>query len=146
MLAALRRQGLNRTEIARLLGRHRSTVCRELHRNSTCADGRYPATTAQERTNGRRSRSRRNLRFSATNFALVEELLRRKWSPEQVSGHLGLLGHLCISHETIYRHIWHDKRAGGLHYTVAQRTKLTWRGVEAVVLQTFPWSRISCDR
>jgi IS30 family transposase len=52
--------------------RHRSTVGRELRRNSTRADGRYRASTAQERTNGRRSRSRRNLRFSAEDFALVE--------------------------------------------------------------------------
>jgi len=117
MLAALRRQGLNQAEIARALGRHRSTICREVSRNSTRADGRYRAFTAQERTNGRRSRSRRNLRFSAEDFAQVAELLCRQWSPEQVAGHLARLGHLRISHETIYRHIWHDKREGGLLYT-----------------------------
>ncbi len=117
MLAALRRQGLNRAEIARLLGRHRSTVCRELGRNSTRADGRYRASTAQERTNGRRSRSRRNQRFSAADFALVEQLLCRQWSPEQVAGHLRRLGLLSVSHETIYRHVWRDKREGGTLYT-----------------------------
>jgi IS30 family transposase len=77
MLAALRRQGLNQSEIARSMGRHRSTVCRELRRNSTRADGRYRAFTAQERTNGRRSRSRRNRRVSAEDFALVDGLLRQ---------------------------------------------------------------------
>jgi transposase, IS30 family len=117
MLAALRRQGLNQSQIALSLGRHRSTVCREVSRNSTRADGRYRAFTAQERTNGRRSRSRRNLRFSVADFAVVEELLCRQWSPEQVSGHLGRLGHLRISHETIYRYVWRDKRAGGVLYT-----------------------------
>jgi transposase, IS30 family len=117
MLAALRRQGLNPAEIARALGRHRSTVCREVSRNSTRADGRYRAFTAQERTNGRRSCSRRNGRFSVQDFAQVEALLCRQWSPEQVAGHLTRLGHLLISHETIYRHIWKDKRAGGLLYT-----------------------------
>jgi IS30 family transposase len=117
MLAALRRQGLNGSEIARALGRHRSTVWREVSRNRTRADGRYRAFTAQERTNGRRSRSRRNLRFSAGDFAQVEELLCRQWSPEQVAGHLARPGHLSISHETIYRHIWRDKQEGGLLYT-----------------------------
>jgi IS30 family transposase len=39
MLAALRRQGLNKSEIARAIGRHRSTVGRGLRRNSTRADG-----------------------------------------------------------------------------------------------------------
>jgi IS30 family transposase len=116
MLAALRRQGLNQSQIARSLGRHRSTVCREVSRNSTRADGRYRAFTAQERTNGRRSRSRRNLRFSTQDFMLVDELLCRQWSPEQVSGHLRRTAQLAISHETIYRHVWRDKRTGGLLY------------------------------
>ncbi len=117
MLAALRRQGCNQSQIARSLGRHRSTVCREVRRNSTRADGHYRAFTAQERTNGRRSRSRRNQRFSAEDFALIDELLRRQWSPEQVAGHLRRLGRLLISHETIYRHVWRDKKAGGALYT-----------------------------
>ena len=117
MLAALRKQGLNRAEIARALGRHRSTICRELSRNSTRADGHYRAFTAQERANGRSSRSRRNLRFTPEDFALVDELLCRQWSPEQVAGHLGRLGRLNISSETIYRHVWSDKREGGLLYT-----------------------------
>jgi IS30 family transposase len=117
MLAALRRQGHSQAEIARSLGRHRSTVCREVRRNSSRSDGRYRAFTAQERTNGRRSRSRRNQRFSAADFALVDDLLCRQWSPEQVVGHLARSGLLSISHETIYRHVWRDKREGGLLYT-----------------------------
>ena len=71
MLAALRRQGHNQAEIARVLGRHRSTVCREARRNSTRADGHYRAFTAHERTNGRRPRSRRHRRFSADDLALA---------------------------------------------------------------------------
>jgi transposase, IS30 family len=117
MLAALRKQGFNQSQIAEALGRHRSTISREIRRNRSRSDGRYRAFTAQERTNGRRSRSRRNLRFTDRDFALVDELLRRQWSPEQVAGHLGRLGQLTISHETIYRHIWRDKRDGGLLYT-----------------------------
>jgi IS30 family transposase len=117
MLAALRRQGCDQSEIACLLGRHRSTICREVRRNSTRADGRYRAFTAQERTNGRRSRSRRNRRSSAEDFALVEELLGRQWSPEQVAGHLARTGRLSISHETIYRHVWRDKKQGGTLHT-----------------------------
>jgi IS30 family transposase len=117
MLAALRRQGLNQAEIARSLGRHRSTVCREVRRNSTRADGHYRAFTAQEHTNGRRSRSRRNGHFTAEDLAVVNELLCRQWSPEQVAGYLRRQGLLSISHETIYRHVWRDKREGGALYT-----------------------------
>ena len=117
MLAALRTQGFNKSQIARALGRHRSTVGRELRRNSTRADGRSRASTAQERTNGRRSRSRRNSRFSAEDFALIDGLLPRQWSPEQAAGHLARSGQLFISHETSYRHVWRDKRLGGTLYT-----------------------------
>jgi IS30 family transposase len=117
MLAALRKQGLNQAEMARALGRHRSTVCREFRRNCSRWDGHYRPSKAQERTSGRRSRSRRNLRFTRQEFALVEGLLCRQWSPEQVAGYLRRAGRLSISHETIYRHVWRDKREGGLLYT-----------------------------
>ena len=54
----------------------------------------------------------------------VEELLKKEWSPEQVSGHLWRTGELAISHETIYRHIWRDLKVGGtlhLHLRGARR-------------------------
>jgi transposase, IS30 family len=117
MLAALRKQGLNQSQIAASLGRHRSTICRELSRNSSRLDGHYRPSKAQERSNGRRSRSRRNLHFTVHDFARVDDLLRRQWSPEQISGHLSRVGQLTISHETIYRHVWRDKQAGGLLHT-----------------------------
>ncbi|PYS51520.1 MAG: hypothetical protein DMF68_04340, partial [Acidobacteria bacterium] len=41
--------------MARALGRHRSTICREFHRNCSRADSHYRPSKAQERTNGRRS-------------------------------------------------------------------------------------------
>jgi IS30 family transposase len=42
--------------------------------------------------------------------------LKEQWSPEQIAGRLRREGRLRISHETIYRYIWHDKRRGGTHY------------------------------
>lgn len=117
MLAALRRQGLNQSQIARELGRHRSSISRELKRNCSRLDGGYRPSKAQERTNGRRSRSRRNQRFTRQDFQQIERLLYRQWSPEQVVGHLHRTRALAVSHETIYRHIWRDKQTGGLLYT-----------------------------
>lgn len=113
MLAALKRQGHNQTEIARNLGRHRSTICRELKRNSSRHDGGYRPSRAVEMTSGRRSRSRRKPQFSHAELALVERLLRMDWSPEQISGRLHLEGTLLISHETIYRHVRKDRHYGG---------------------------------
>ena len=53
MLVALRKQGLNQSQIARALGRHPSTISRELCRNRCRLDGRYRVSKAQERTGGR---------------------------------------------------------------------------------------------
>jgi len=116
MLSAGRMQGLNQSEIARQLGRHRSTISRELKRNSSASDGRYRVDIADERARGRRSRSRRNQQFVPEQLRQVEALLAEAWSPEQISGRLREEGNLLISHETIYRHIWHDRARGGQLY------------------------------
>lgn len=115
-IAALRTQGFNQSEVALALGRHRSTISRELRRNSSRFDGAYRPSKAIEKTSGRRSRSRRNQRFSRSDFRQVEALLRQDWSPEQIAGSTALHGTLSISHETIYRHVWHDKYLGGTLY------------------------------
>ena len=117
MLAALRMQGRCSSEIARHLGCHRSTVGRELKRNCSASDGRYRASKAQELTHGRRSRSRRNQQFTALDFERINALLSQRWSPEQIAGRLAREPTLSISHETIYRHVWRDKKAGGSLYT-----------------------------
>jgi IS30 family transposase len=111
-LSALRKQGLRPSAIARALGRHRSTITREIGRNSR-KDGAYRPSTADQMTRGRRSRSRRNQRFGPADWELVEVWLREDFSPEQVSGWLHRFRLLSISHETIYRYIWMNKRRGG---------------------------------
>lgn len=116
MISALRRQGLNQSEVARVLGRHRSSISRELSRNGAAWDGCYRPSVASERTRARRSRSRRNSHFTADDFRVVGRLLKKRWSPEQISGCLRKDGVLSISHETIYVHIWKDKTDGGHLY------------------------------
>jgi IS30 family transposase len=116
-LAVLRQQGLTPAAIAQVLGRHRSTILREVHRNRTHHDGGYRPQLADWYARGRRSRSRRNRRFAPADWARVQALLREDWSPEQVAGRLRLQGTLAISHETIYRYVWADKAGGGTLYT-----------------------------
>jgi PhzF family phenazine biosynthesis protein len=113
MISKLRQQDFNQAEIAHMLGRHRSTVSRELRRNSSRGDGHYRPSKAVERTRGRQSRSRRNSRFTGDDWCQVYGLLEERWSPDQIAGRLRRAGTLSISHETIYVHIWRDKAAGG---------------------------------
>ena len=112
LISHLRKQGLCVAQIARQVGRHRSTISREFARNES-RKGVYRPSKAQEKTNGRRSRSRRHGQFSQADYRLVDRYIRKQWSPEQVSGWLKKHGKLRISHETIYRHVWKDKKRGG---------------------------------
>ena len=116
-LGLLRQQGLAPAAIARVLGRHRSTVGREVQRNQAHSDGTYRAQLADWYARGRRSRSRRNRRFRTADWALVAAFLWEQWSPEQVVGYLRRHRILRISHETIYRYLWADQRQGGRLHT-----------------------------
>ena len=105
--------GDSQTEIARALGRDRSTISRELRRNRTHHDDKYRAEKAHSYAVARRRRCRRRPQFTLAEMALVARLLRKKWSAEQIAGTLKKRGTLHISHETIYRRIRWDKKIGG---------------------------------
>jgi len=100
-------------------------ISRELRRTGWRCNGRgYVAARAQSDTNERRRRSRRNSHFSPAEWALVESVLREDYSPAQVVGWFARFNILTISHETIYRHIWHDKKQGGtLHVRLRRANK-----------------------
>ncbi len=114
-LGVLRRQGLSGRAIARMLSRDPSTISREIRRNACHAtDGAYRPSKAQERTNGRRRRSRRTRQHDEGVYAAIEGLLQdEQWSPEQIASWLAHHGIARISHMTIYRHVHRDWREGG---------------------------------
>lgn len=114
-LSILRKQGFSISQIAIFMGRHRSSIYREINRNICVRDGHYRAYEADSNTRGRRKRSRRNRHYSEDDFRLVRKLLRQKMSPEQIVGYIRRfkLMHRRLSHETIYQYIWRDKARGG---------------------------------
>ena len=123
IISHLRSQGKGQSEIATELGRDRSTIWREITRNRSACNV-YRPSKAVEKTNGRRVRSRKKPQYTEEQFALVERLLLKKWSPDQISKELRMKGLLNISYETIYRYIWKDKILGGeLHKYLRQSTK-----------------------
>lgn len=104
---------LSPDEMARRLGRHRSTIFHELRRNRfvdpelSDLNG-YWGLIAQGKADGRRSRQRRLLR-EAKLRERVEHCLRCGWTPEQNAGRMRYEGapeRVC--QETIYRHIYSD--------------------------------------
>jgi len=107
-------RGESDAEIARALGRHRSTIGREIKR--TCADRwRYRPSAAERRSHVRARRPKpRKLSGSGRLLEAVEAGLEAGWSPEQISARLKL-DHpddleMRISHETIYRSLFVQSR------------------------------------
>ena len=125
-LGLLRRQGLSSRGIARILGRAPSTISREIRRNACHAtDSAYRPSKAQERTNGRRRRSRRPRHQPPEVYEAIEALLRQEqWSPEQIACRLAQHGVAQISTMTIYRYVRRDQRqAGDLFWHLRQGGK-----------------------
>ncbi len=119
-LRGLIEMGLPKTEIARRLGRHRSTIERELKRNSN-VDG-YRPDTADRRAWARRLRGSR-IERSTHLVAHIGDRLAMGWSPEQIAGRMELEG---VEHgvctESIYRHIFSPAgRRAGLPKLLPQR-------------------------
>jgi IS30 family transposase len=97
-------EGESQAYIAKLLKRHRSTISRELKRNSH-PGGWYTPKLADTKAKARRRASRKTSRFSPSQWALIHSKLRVDWSPEQISGRLARLDIFKIHCATIYRHI-----------------------------------------
>ena len=110
------------SEIARILGVHRSTISRELSRN-IAAHHYAPNVAHRLALHQRQDKAAR--RIAPTTWGLVEEKMRREqWSPEQISGWLRREHDLAVSHESIYRHVRADKTQGGsLHRHLRCRKK-----------------------
>ena len=71
-----------------------------------------------------RRRSKVRPRFSSPLWPFIENLLRKDWSPEQISGRLKHEHGMTISHETIYQYVYEDKKDGGdLHTHLRCRKK-----------------------
>jgi IS30 family transposase len=111
--------GKTQKEIAEYLGVSASTISRELQRNSGKKGYRYKQANdkAMER---RYQASLRPKKLFRSTLNLVEEKLFERWSPEQIAGVLRA-SDIEISHESIYRHIWADKKLGGKLYQFLRR-------------------------
>lgn len=112
--------GMYPKEIAKKLKIHRSTIYRELKRN-TGAKG-YRFKQANEIAKERRCKANKRLKKMAPALIeKIEEYLKKYWSPEQISGYLKENLNTEISYETIYLHIWADQKKGGKLYRYLRR-------------------------
>lgn len=129
VISHLKLAKLSLREIARRLGRHHTSISREINRN--CPDNTddivywYSATqrVATERLHKARSYRRQNHRPLVE---YVEDKLRLDWPPEAIAARIHIDypndERMRISHETIYRWIYLDASQGGdLHSHLRRR-------------------------
>jgi len=114
-ISALHIVGQGPTQIARIVGVHRTTISRELKRNRS-PNGYYPQA-AHQRSQKRWTDRSHPLKWTGRCRRIVESKLRHEWSPEQIAGWLGQNETFSISHERIYPHIYRDRDRGGRLHT-----------------------------
>ena len=109
----LLKTGHNQSKIAEVVGVHKSTINRELKRNRGGRGYRPKQANAFAED---RHRAKVCFRIDGNTWAFVEQLLRKEWSPEQISGWMKENMDIAVSHEWIYQYVLKDKLAGGSLY------------------------------
>ena len=104
-IASLMKAQHSITQIASLIGRHKSTISRELRRNAGSRG--YRPKQASELAIERSEQSRNACTIAPWVKEQASALLRLQWSPEQVASRLP------VSYETLYQHVYADKTQGG---------------------------------
>ena len=110
-ISEFRKQGKSKSEIARLLGFHRSTISREIKRNFHF--NRYNSYRAHNYAKTRQKVRRYSYKLTPETWSLIEERLKLRWSPEQIYNRLKLEGENIVSIETIYRYVYIERKLGG---------------------------------
>ena len=104
-ISALLKAGLTQAQISLNLGRHKSTISREVSRNSGLRG--YRPRQACLLAENRALNSRNARQITDADWLCVKSYLREQWSPEQIASEVSM------SHETIYRRVYADKAIGG---------------------------------
>ncbi|MDD1617625.1 MAG: IS30 family transposase, partial [Methylococcaceae bacterium] len=114
-IETLLKQKFSLNAIAKGMGRVGSTLSRELKRN--CGQRGYRHQQADRMAKQRHHDKPKAIKLDQEMQQRITPLIQEKWSPEQISGRLKQEGKESISHETIYRFLLVDKKAGGELYT-----------------------------
>lgn len=107
-------------EIANLLNRHKTTIYREIKRNSQ-GIRLYRPVSAQNKTEARVIAKFKEKKIQGEFEELIIRLLKSGLSAEQVSGRLKIENHDSVSTETIYKYINSSRETRKLRITYNRR-------------------------
>ena len=115
-IEALHKADHKAPDIADQLNVNKSTIYRELKRNSS-KRGCYNARSANEISEEKKERFTHNRKFNpAMERFIIDKLSNEQWSPEQIAGYCKQNDIPMVSHERIYQFIYQDKAEGGKLY------------------------------
>lgn len=107
--------GKNQTECALLLGVNKSTISRELKRNTPkrgLGANCYAAVSSHKKTCSRHLMKPKAIKFTSELKVQMDDWLKRKrYSPELISAQWDKDGTPGVSHECIYKFIWNCKHS-----------------------------------
>ena len=120
-IAALHNLGNTQEYIASIIGVHKTTVGRELNRNADGRSGEYRPKLAERKCRERHQNKPKKVQLNSDMIKTIESLIGEDYSPEQLVGYCNKNVINCVSIETIYLHIWKDKKHGGTLYQHLRR-------------------------
>jgi transposase, IS30 family len=144
--------GFSLREIGRRIGRHHTSISREIRRNrpTYADDAVYWYDAAESYAKERRHKARHRRRQHDRLVAYVTSKLRFDWPPEAIAGRL-IADYpddetMRISHESIYHWIYVDSRnKGSLHHHLRRRHKYRRRQTRYGSGRRFIPGRVSID-
>jgi IS30 family transposase len=110
----LNKQGYNQTFIAKSMHRDKSTISRELTRNTGKRGYRYQQ--ADRLATERHQKKNKAIKLTHDVRSYIRTKLKLYWSPEQIVGRLEVDKNIKISAETAYRFVLQNKAVGGELY------------------------------
>jgi len=150
LIAAQLSEGSSVGDIAKAVGRNKSTISRELKRNSPPERRRYVPCRAHARACERKTKANQHERLKNDFIRqYVKDGLAQGWSPEQISGRIRI-DHpgQTINHEAIYQYMYHPQNPDRLEMIQLLRRahkKRRNKGIGRKVRKTTIPNRIPID-
>ena len=111
---AYKQENYSLSKIAELIGVNKSTVSRELNRNSI--NNYYSPEQAQIEATSRDKYKKRYHKLTKKLKLKIGKLLREGLSPEQLVGRIYLKHKISLSYETVYRYVYSNQKSKGRLY------------------------------
>ena len=123
-ISAMKQQGCKTIDIAKTIKVHKTSIYRELARNSDSKTKEYKDELAQKKCDKRKKEKPHFTKQDEDIHDYIrKKLIIDRWQPEQIANRAKLEGIPMVSCTVIYRIIAKDRKAGGILYKYLRRHK-----------------------